>query len=315
MKKWVLVLAVLALIGGYALIQRLPGAAEANPVPGAGMEVHREAGGTAAESGGTTRPEAGAPGGEPAVPEETTPTIEIAEDQVYRGSLILVDQDHPVRPEAVVDDVVKLYGNKELVRGYGLLNDSIRLSRAIAEKFLEMTSAAKRDGVKHFLISSGYRTEDEQEELFRQMGAESAMPAGHSEHNLGLSLDIGSTEDEMSRAPEGKWLSGNAWKYGFILRYPKDKTEVTGIKFEPWHFRYVGLPHSMIMKKKNLALEEYLEFLKEKKVYSASANGVKYEISYYPVAGKATVPVPESGEYEISGDNIGGVIVTSVVDS
>lgn len=313
MKKRAIGLAIAALIGGYALVRQLPQAAEANPVPAPGIEIPRETGAAKAENG-RTRPKETVPEAEPAVPEETTPTIEIAEDQVYRGSLILVDQDHPVRPEAVVTDVVKLYGNKELVRGYGLLDGSIRLSRSIAEKFLAMTAAAKRDGVSHFLISSGYRTEDEQEELFREMGADSAMPAGHSEHNLGLSLDIGSTESEMSRAPEGKWLSDNAWKYGFILRYPKDKTEITGIKFEPWHFRYVGLPHSAIMKKRNLALEEYLEFLKEKKVFSAKVNGVQYRISYYPMEGKTTVPVPESGEYEISGDNIGGAIVTAVVE-
>lgn len=77
----------------------------------------------------------------------------------------------------------------------------------------------------------------------------------------------------MDRAPEGKWIEKNAWKYGFILRYPSDKTDVTGIQYEPWHIRYVGLPHSTIMQKMNLALEEYLDYLKKEESISVSIEG------------------------------------------
>ena len=80
-------------------------------------------------------------------------------------------------------------------------------------------------------------------------------------------------QTEMNQAPEGKWLTKNAWTYGFILRYPKDKTAITGIQYEPWHFRYVGLPHSLIMQQKNLALEQYLEYLKEEKTISTTIRG------------------------------------------
>ncbi|MBU5494611.1 D-alanyl-D-alanine carboxypeptidase family protein, partial [Enterococcus sp. S177_ASV_20] len=108
------------------------------------------------------------------------------------------------------------------------------------------------------IINSGYRDFDEQSVLYQEMGAEYALPAGYSEHNSGLSLDVGSSLTKMERAPEGKWIEENAWKYGFILRYPEDKTELTGIQYEPWHIRYVGLPHSAIMKEKNFVLEEYM---------------------------------------------------------
>ncbi len=114
--------------------------------------------------------------------------------------------------------------------------------------------------------------------LYQEMGAEYALPAGYSEHNSGLSLDVGSSLTKMERAPEGKWIEENAWKYGFILRYPEDKTELTGIQYEPWHIRYVGLPHSAIMKEKNFVLEEYMDYLKEEKTISVSVNGEKYEI-------------------------------------
>lgn len=85
----------------------------------------------------------------------------------------------------------------------------------------------------------------------------------------------------MDKAPEGKWIEENSWKYGFILRYPKDKTDVTGIEYEPWHIRYVGLPNSIIMKEKNFVLEEYLAYLKNEKHLSATVNNINYLISYY----------------------------------
>lgn len=145
------------------------------------------------------------------------------------------------------------------------------------------------------------------------MGADYALPAGHSEHNLGLALDVGSTQMKMDKAPEGEWIEENSWKYGFILRYPLDKTDVTGIQYEPWHIRYVGLPHSAIIREMNLDLEEYLDYSKGEKSISVSVDGKKYTISYYPISQNETieVEVPANEQYEISGDNIDGVIVTT----
>ena len=100
-------------------------------------------------------------------------------------------------------------------------------------------------------MSSGYRDFKEQSKLYKEMGSDYALPAGYSEHNLGLSLDVGSTQKKMEKAPEGKWVAENVWKHGFVLRYPKNKSHITGIQYEPWHIRYVGLPHSAIMQKEN----------------------------------------------------------------
>ncbi|HDR4465149.1 TPA: M15 family metallopeptidase [Bacillus cereus] len=137
------------------------------------------------------------------------------------------------------------------------------------------------------------------------MGADYALPAGYSEHNSGLSLDIGSGLTQMDRALEGKWIEKNAWKYGFILRYPSDKTDVTGIQYEPWYIRYAGLPHSTIMQKMNLALEEYLDYLKEEESISASIEGGKYTMSYYPFFQSKTIDV------EIPVKDMDGVIMTT----
>lgn len=145
------------------------------------------------------------------------------------------------------------------------------------------------------------------------MGADYALPAGYSEHSSGLSLDIGSGLTQMDWALEGKWTEKNAWKYDFILRYPSDKTDVTGIQYEPWHIRYAGLPHSTIMQKMNLALEEYLDYLKEEESISASIEGGKYTMSYYPFFQSKTIDVeiPLNEFCEIPVKDMGGVIMTT----
>ncbi|WP_340388905.1 M15 family metallopeptidase [Paenibacillus sp. FSL E2-0151] len=232
------------------------------------------------------------------------------QDQIYKGNLLLVDKQYPVHPEGVKSDIVYVAHEDDLLRGYGILDQKIMLSRQVAQEFQKMVEAAGEEGVRYFLVSSGYRDFEKQDELYREKGSDYALPAGHSEHNLGLSLDIGSSLAAMNEAPEGAWLEKNAWKYGFILRYPKNKVRITGIQYEPWHFRYVGLPHSAVMYKNNLVLEEYLDMLKEKENITVEVEGQEYHIRYYPATRDTTVYIPEQGQTEISGDNMGGVIVT-----
>lgn len=240
-----------------------------------------------------------------------TQTIRVTDEQVTRGNLVLVNKDHPLDPEAVPKDIVTLFENQDLMYGYVVLDNTIRLSRSVAENFRNMIEAAGEDGVNRFMISSGYRDEDEQEQLYREKGSDYALPPGYSEHNLGLSMDIGSTQQSIDRSSEGKWLKEHAWAHGFILRYPQDKTEITGIQYEPWHFRYVGQPHSMIMKELNLTLEEYLEYLKDQSSYRTTVEGKEYEIKYVPMTSKdMEIEIPAGSEYEISGNNIDGIIVT-----
>lgn len=237
--------------------------------------------------------------------------IRVTDEQVTRGNLVLVNKEHPLDPEAVPKDIVTLFENQDLMYGYVVLDNTIRLSRSVAENFRNMIEAAGEDGVNRFMISSGYRDEDEQEQLYREKGSDYALPPGYSEHNLGLSMDIGSTQQSIDRSSEGKWLKEHAWAHGFILRYPQDKTEITGIQYEPWHFRYVGQPHSMIMKELNLTLEEYLDYLKDQSSYRTTVEGKEYEIKYVPMTSKdMEIEIPAGSEYEISGNNIDGIIVT-----
>lgn len=287
MKKWVFWLVILLLLG-YGVAQYKPGKPEVvnEKLP----EEDNQA------------PEV--------TPQMIELTIKVTKDQIYKGNLLLVNKDHPVPQVDADSEAVNLSQHKEMIKGFGLLDNTIQLSPDLVQKFSTMVGAAEQEGVSHFLISSGYRNDNKQNQLYQQMGAEYALPAGYSEHNLGLSLDIGSTQAEMNQAPEGKWLKTNARKYGFILRYPKDATAITGIQYEPWHFRYVGLPHSAIMQEKNLVLEQYLDLLKEQKTITTTIDHQTYQIYYYPVTRNTTIHVPVNGRYEISGNNMDGVIVT-----
>lgn len=114
-------------------------------------------------------------------------------------------------------------------------------------------------------ILSGYRSYSYQEKLYndyvKKYGKEkadtfSAQP-GHSEHQSGLALDVGKLDESYGNTNEGKWLAANAYKYGFIIRYPKGKENITGYAYEPWHIRYLGKELAQKVYKSGLTLEEY----------------------------------------------------------
>lgn len=291
MKKGLIMLVIFLLVGCESILTETPNVRDR----------------VDSRDGQETKADSGIPSNHPSAKQ----TIRVTKEQVTRGNLVLVNKDHPLDPEAVPKDIVPLFEHNDLMYGYVVLDNTIRLSRSVAENFGDMIEAAGEDGVNHFMISSGYRDESEQEQLYREKGSDYALPPGYSEHNLGLSMDIGSTQQSIDRSPEGKWLKEHAWAHGFILRYPQDKTEITGIQYEPWHFRYVGQPHSMIMKELNLTLEEYLDYLKEQSSYRTTVEGKEYEIKYVPVTSKdMEIEIPAGSEYEISGNNIDGIIVT-----
>jgi len=237
-------------------------------------------------------------------------TIDINENQIYQGDLLLANNTYPIKQTSIKEDIVPLLAIAELRKKFGKSIDSITLSKEAGLEFSKMMEAAKMDGLLHFSVNTGVRDFEEQAKLYKEMGSSYALPPGYSEHNLGLSLDVGSTLMKMEKAPEGKWMAENAWDYGFILRYPKDKTDITGIEYEPWHFRYVGLPHSAIMKEKNLVLEEYIEYLKKEKTVKTTVDEKDYFISYHPVSETLKIVEPIFSQYEIAGNNVDGIIVT-----
>ena len=122
------------------------------------------------------------------------------------------------------------------------------LTNATTEAFNNMQAAAKADGLNIY-ISSGFRLYSYQKTLYNNyvnrdgvVAADTySARAGHSEHQSGLAFDVNTINDSFANTEEGKWLNDNCYKYGFILRYPKGKSDETGYQYEPWHFRYVGV--------------------------------------------------------------------------
>jgi D-alanyl-D-alanine carboxypeptidase len=151
---------------------------------------------------------------------------------------------------------------------------SERLDKKIAEHYEAMYNAAKEDGVT-LTPCSGYRSYDRQKNNYNnkvayyedlgytkdealEKAATIIMPPGSSEHNLGYAMDIVCVDEWFEDTDEFNWLMENAQDYGFILRYPKDKQDITKVTYEPWHWRYVGVEHAKKMKATGQVLEEYL---------------------------------------------------------
>jgi D-alanyl-D-alanine carboxypeptidase len=160
------------------------------------------------------------------------------------------------------------------------INGNARIREEVALPLAEMFDAAEKDGVT-LTVCSAYRSHEHQQELFDRkirgyskqglsyldafrIGSYSVIIPGTSEHELGMALDIvtpGYTElnEGFAKTKAGRWLAVNAYKYGFILRYPEGKEYITGIIFEPWHYRYVGKEAAKDIYKSGLTLEEYLK--------------------------------------------------------
>ena len=131
--------------------------------------------------------------------------------------------------------------------------------------FDEMQAAAADEGLNIY-ISSGFRSYDYQAGLYQryvdkdgkaEADRYSARP-GHSEHQTGLAFDLNSIDNSFADTAEGKWVTRNCYKYGFIIRYPADKEDVTGYMWEPWHIRYLGKDTAQAVYDSGLCLEEYL---------------------------------------------------------
>ncbi len=184
----------------------------------------------------------------PEVPEEPqTPIVEepiIEEDPIPRDEwfMILVNAKNPLPEDFAVETVA-------------IDDENHTVDSRIAEDLSAMISAGESEGLD-FVIYTAFRSLEKQKEFF-EAGKTEAAP-GTSEHNSGLAIDIGTSKGDFSGSAEEAWLLEHAHEYGFILRYPADKTDITGFAYEPWHFRYVGKEQAALIKESGLCLEEYL---------------------------------------------------------
>ncbi|MDO4732512.1 MAG: D-alanyl-D-alanine carboxypeptidase family protein [Bacillota bacterium] len=197
------------------------------------------------------------------------------------------------------------YAGGDLVNlgDYMRISGTVQMSRPAAEALQRMYTDMKDTGLSGLYGTSGYRSYSTQSYLYQRkinqyrasgygqaeaerLGGQVVAPPGASEHQSGLAIDVtaggtGLTESFYS-TPEGKWLDEHCWEYGFILRYPEDRTGDTGYIYEPWHFRYVGQPHAEYIHRNNLILEDYIAKLRTEGVIGmvSSQNGQAYAIYY-----------------------------------
>ncbi len=179
--------------------------------------------------------------------------------------LMLVNQSHPME-----DGYVPELAN---------IDDSHQVDARVLEPLQNMLKAASDEGYSLY-VCSAYRSVDRQKELFNESmidyvnqgmtyyeaaieTAKSIAWPGESEHATGLAMDIVSSDyagldEKQGETDDQKWLMEHCYEYGFILRYPKDKSEDTGIIYEPWHYRYVGVEAALAIRDQGVTLEEYL---------------------------------------------------------
>ena len=262
-------------------------------------------------------------------PEIKMMTVELKKEDIKKGILILVNRQYLYEfPENA--GLIDMYTHKSSAykfRDTGMMIDPVagdHLNKLLVD-FYNRTSNGDVN------IISTYRTLDDQKRIYASKldyyGGDVettekwvAVP-GASEHHTGLAVDLGIyTSDGESFDFRGEdeyaWINENCYKYGFIVRYDSEKTDITGIAYEPWHFRYLGLPHSEIISGTSLCYEEYMSYLKAypydgDHMMFTSETGDKYEIFYIRSAGETTsFELPEGTEYFVSGNNTDGYIVT-----
>lgn len=178
-------------------------------------------------------------------------------------ALILVNRNHPV-PDNYSVDLVTLSNGK-------------RVDARIYPALQQMFNGARNSGLDMF-VREGYRTRAEQQAIMNNriqqymaqgysyaqaeaLAKQYVAVPGTSEHELGICVDINANNNVCSDEAVYNWLDNNAYKYGFIKRYPENKSNITGINYEPWHYRYVGEKAASEMKQLDMCLEEYLSYL------------------------------------------------------
>ncbi len=183
-----------------------------------------------------------------------------------KNELMLINKFHKLDMTVKFDDL------KAIPLTYAYSKNVLR--EIALEKFIEMYNAAKSEGLS-LIIAGSYRTYEEQQTLYDananyggvDYADQTSARYGHSDHQSGLAIDIakyGTLLINFETTNEFTWLQENAYKYGFILRYPKDKEYLTGFTYEPWHYRYVGIDAATAIYNEDITFDEYYAYYVEK---------------------------------------------------
>ena len=234
--------------------------------------------------------------------------LELTSADLTDGTLIAVDDSHPYAGSTAFTDFSSIT-NENVKPRLTSLPIRAEVTQPICDLFDDYAAA---NGSTNLQIYSTLQSTLESSGLYSNILAD---------RDTGYSFDIGLITSTGEVVPyiqkHNEWMLANVWQYGFILRYPADKTDITGGTYAPHHFRYVGQPHAAIMYANNLCLEEYLSFLHS---YTLETGGftyvyqdTTYVIYYVPMdpSGVTTVELPKDTIYTVSGDNQTGFIITT----
>ncbi len=239
----------------------------------------------------------------------------VTADDTLHGDLVLVNNTHvytfPKSDEHLSEIWAKWNSHSPRIynqSGLSTYMDTDALN-ALDTMLVDFSAATGKTDVQIRYAYRDYQTQEQFE-----------IAAGYSDHHTGLGVqlkyELNGNAYAFSTDPNGtyNWLFENCHKYGFVVRYPADKTDVTGVEDYTDYFRYVGVAHATYMTEQKLCLEEYIEALKsythDKPLKINGADGRYYEVYYVAVDGSATVKHPTNYAYTVSGTNEGGVVIT-----
>lgn len=192
---------------------------------------------------------------------------EVIDSDIDKNELVLTNKYHKLGDNYEPNDLYDISN----VYSYG---NNQKLRKSAYDAFIKMFDAAKNDGIT-LIINSSFRSFQDQEETYNEYsnwyGSDEANKIaarpGFSEHQTGLAIDIQTYKTNRNNFDESdafKWLQNNAYKYGYILRYPKDKEYLTGYSYESWHYRYVGVKVASYIQNNNITYDEYYAYFIEK---------------------------------------------------
>lgn len=258
--------------------------------------------------------------------ESPTKVTMVRQDMLYNG-LLLVNQWHP-RPDDFDESLaVKIHTySRNVVR---VSSNNVSLMPAAADAWLALTNEAINEkGYKFYMVEAGFRTYEEQEKL------KSRIPAGQSDFNVGLSVyprlyergneELNEKNSNFFTSEEGIWLHENAWRYGFVFRFPladyptkgtQDKSYITGIYEKLRYYRYVGEASAAVMYHMDWCLEEYIEYLNTHSHIAVFEDGIlRYEILREYVGSDDMVTITQSNKPGVQAvqcllDNMGYAVV------
>ena len=283
MKRYTALLLCIAMIFSVGCSRNLPAESEKPAAaPQSAVEVKKDP------------PKQNEPSSEPAPkPKEETPSSEaapVSSEAEPSSSEAASSSEPPVSLSAKAEVTTERDWRLMLVNPDNILPENFSVDLTMTKYGYEVDSrivddvtalieGAAKDNVK-LLICYGYRTLEQSQQLFEKqlrkqrsygLSEEAALaeakrwvaPPGTSDHHTGLALDIVTPEHQVLNhafynTPAGQWMAEHSWEYGFVIRFPEDKQEITGITYEPWHLRFVGKEHAAEMHKNNECLEEYV---------------------------------------------------------